>query len=128
MPKRTSNDTKRHSFIVRGVVDGESSAYICPICHIGWKKKSDVPSECPCCSTVFDGFDSEGPIIRIITRKKALELKAKRKEEEKLVKAIEREEERKAKAKAKAKEKKAKERAKAKEKAKKEKLKNATDS
>ena len=120
------NPEKRHALVLRAKIDGKENGYVCPYCHIGWAKKSDVPSECPCCSTIFDGIDSEGETVKITTRKRALELKAQRKEEEKLVKAIEREEEKKAKAKAKAKEKKAKERAKAKEKARKEKLKNAT--
>ena len=116
---------KRSAAIKKAKVDDSITAYVCPNCHIGWKKKSDIPSECPLCSTVFTGIDSEG-IIHITTRKKVMELKAQRKEEEKLVKAIEKEEEKKAKAKAKAKEKKAKE--KAKEKTRKEKEKNATTS
>ena len=115
------NPEKRHTLVLRAKIDGKDNGYVCPYCHIGWAKKSDVPSECPCCSTIFDGIDSEGEVIHIITRKKAMELKAQRKEEERLVKAIEREEEKKAKAKAKAKAKKLKE----KEKAKKEKKKNA---
>ena len=102
---------KRSAAIKKAKVDDSITAYVCPHCHIGWKKKSDVPSECPLCGTVFTGVDSEG-IIHITTRKRVMELKAQRKEEEKLVKAIEKEEEKKAKAKAKAKEKKAKEKAK----------------
>ncbi len=113
------NPEKRHALVKRAKIDGKDNGYVCPYCHIGWAKKSDVPSECPCCSTIFDGIDSEGEVIHIITRKKAMELKAQRKEEERLVKAIEREEEKKAKAKAKAK------KLKEKKKAKKEKKKNA---
>ena len=116
-----TKEQKRHALILKAKIDGKENGYVCPNCHIGWAKKSDIPEECPLCSTVFDGINSEGEIIHIITRKKAMELKAQRKEEERLVKAIEREEEKKAKAKAKAKAKKLKE----KEKTKKEKKKNA---
>ena len=107
-----SDHQKRHALVLTGIADGRHNAYVCPYCHIGWKNKKDVPKECPCCSTIFNGIDNKKDSIKITTRKRALELKAQRKEEEKLVKAIEKEEEKKAKAKAKAKEKKAKEKAK----------------
>ena len=107
-------DLKRHALVARTRVDKSQIGYSCPNCHIGWLKKADVPSECPLCSTVFDGFDSEGEVLNIYTRKKVEEIRKQKKEEEKLIKAIEREEEKKYKAKLKAKEKKAKEKDKAK--------------